>query len=491
MPTPAIARRALTLAASVLVACARSQPTSSAATEDARIDAVVSGLRPPVGVQGEPPIRWTLAARMAHYHVPGVSIAVVDSGRLVWARGFGLKEAGTTDSVTPTTIFQAGSISKPTFALAVMRLVQNGTLNLDENVNDKLTSWHVPDNRFTAHEKVTLRRILSHNAGLTVHGFPGYAAGAPIPTVPEILDGRPPANTAPVRVDTTPGAISRYSGGGTTVAMLLVEDVTKEPFPAFMQRMVLQPARMTHSTYEQPLPTARHEDAATGHDTAGVPIPGKYHTYPEMSAAGLWTTPSDLTTIGLVLDSTYAGTVSRIVSRATLAEMLTVQKAPFGIGYVLHGSGQDLEYSHDGGDEGFLSSFVMFPGRGQGVAIMTNGERGSELIAEILPSVAATYGWPDRQQELRTVVTLDPKALDALVGSYRLSTKPKLLGQVTLEGGRLFLSAAGVLTKVELLPQSDSTFFAREQGFPVTFVRNRGGRVTALRAFDSTAPKVE
>jgi CubicO group peptidase (beta-lactamase class C family) len=463
-----------------LAACAR-QNQSDGGDSAARIQRVLSGLRTPIGIKGESAVRWTLADRMQHYHVPGVSIAVIDSGRIVWAKGFGLKEAGSPDSVTPTTIFQAGSISKPTFALGVMRLVERGTLNLDEDVNVKLTSWHVPENRFTQHEKVTLRRILSHSAGLTVHGFPGYEAGAPIPTVPEILDGKKPANTAAVRVDTTPGAISRYSGGGTTIAMLLVEDVTKEPFPQFMQENVLGPAGMTHSTYEQPLPAARRLDAATGHDTAGVPIKGKYHTYPEMSAAGLWTTPSDLATLAIELQSTHLSQSAKVVTPASFAQMLTVQKAPFGIGYAIAGKGPTLEFDHDGSDEGFLSSFVAFAERGQGVAIMTNGDRGGDLMVELLTSVAAEYEWVNHQQDIRTAVAVGSQTMTSLAGRYRSTDKQQpLIATVSYEGDKLFVAAPGALDKVELVPSSDSTFFVRLGGMPVAFEHDKRGRVAAM-----------
>jgi CubicO group peptidase (beta-lactamase class C family) len=470
------------LLAVATLACTGAQGSKSGgSTTTARIDRVLAGLRPGMIIQGDSSPRWTLAERMQHYHVPGVSITVVDSGRIVYAKGFGLKDAGSPDSVTPTTRFQAASISKPTFALAVMRLVEAGTLNLDQNVNERLTSWHLPDNKFTAHEKVTLRRILSHSAGLTVHGFPGYEAGTPIPTLPQVLDGAKPANTAPVRVDTTPGAISRYSGGGTTIALQLVEDVTKEPFPAFMQRMVLTPAGMTHSTYEQPLPASLASEAATGHDTAGHAIPGKYHTYPEMSAAGLWTTPSDLVTLGLVLDSTYAGKDSSIVKPATLAQMFTVQKAPFGIGYQLQGTGHDLEYGHSGGNEGFISDFVMFPGRGQGVAIMTNANEGGNVVAEIEASLAAEYGWPDRQQKVRTFVTVDPKVLTAVAGHYRVKVEKNPTDvTVTADSGKLFVAAPPFIQRVQLMAESDSSFFTRDGGMPVVFHRTAAGRVDAI-----------
>ena len=205
--------------------------SAEASTPDtARIERVLSGLRPPLEVTGRPTVKWTLAERMAYHEVPGVSIAVISGGRVEWARGIGVKEAGKADSITPTTLFQAASISKPVAATGMLRLVERGTLQLDTNVNGYLKSWKVPENKFTTTEKVTLRRIASHTAGLTVHGFPGYSPTDPIPTVVQVLDGAKPANTRPVRVDTTPGAISRYSGGGTTIMQQLLVDVTGKPF---------------------------------------------------------------------------------------------------------------------------------------------------------------------------------------------------------------------------------------------------------------------
>ena len=472
----------------VVIGCDKSKTALPVADADAVLtQRVIAGLRPPLAVTGESPTRWTLADRMQHYHVPGVSIAIVDHGRIAWARGFGVKEAGGTDSVTPETMFQAGSISKPTFAVGLMRLVQDGRLDLDEDVNVKLTSWKVPENAFTRREKVTLRRILSHSAGLTVHGFPGYAADSAIPTVPQILNGEKPANTAAVRVDTFPGAISRYSGGGTTVAMLVVTDVTKQPFPEFMQTTVLSPSGMSHSTYRQPLPASFGAHAASGHTITGSVVPGKYHTYPEMSAAGLWTTPSDLAALAMELQRTYAGRSDRVINRATLSQMLTVQKPPFGIGYRLDGSGPDLEFAHRGDDEGFVAAFVAFADRAQGAFIMTNGQRGGSVIDELLPAIAEAYGWPHHKQREKAALARDSASLVPYAGVYRLALggQSTIIDTVMLAHGTLLMRSGEAIDEVELLADGDTTFFARSDGTPVRFHRDRAKRVVGISISES------
>jgi len=232
---------------------------------DGHIDNVTHGLRPPIAIKGKPAVRWTLTERMEYYHVPGVSIAIIDNGQVVWAGGFGVKQAGTTDSVKASTLFQAASISKPITASAALQLVGAEKLSLDEDVNSYLKSWKVPENSFTAQEKVTLRRILSHSAGLTVHGFPGYSSGISTPTLQQILDGEKPANTPAIRVDILPGSLFRYSGGGFSVLQQLLIDMTNEPFPLTMKRLVLEPTGMPLSTSSSPspIPATRKRPAGT------------------------------------------------------------------------------------------------------------------------------------------------------------------------------------------------------------------------------------
>src|SRR5215203_2156218 len=271
----------LSLAISLLLPLAR--PAAQDATPAPRHARIERGLLPPVLIKGMP--AWSLEERLRYYKVPGVSVAVIRDFKVEWARGYGFKDAESREPVTERTLFQAGSISKPVAAMTILKKVEQGKLSLDEDVNAKLVSWKLPENELTAKKKVTLANLLSHTAGLTVHGFPGYAAGEKLPTVPQVLDGAPPANTEPVRVDLEPGTRFRYSGGGTTIAQLLLTDTERRPFPDIARETVLAPLGMTDSGYEQPLPAARARLAATGYRADGKPVEGKFHVYPEMAAA--------------------------------------------------------------------------------------------------------------------------------------------------------------------------------------------------------------
>jgi len=469
---------------------AAARATASAPADTARIERVLRGLRPSVEVVGRPPVQWTVAERMANYKVPGVSIAVIEGGRVSWARGIGVKEAGKSDSITPATLFQAASISKPVAATAMLRLVERGTLQLDTNVNKYLTSWKVPDNKFTATEKVTLRRIVSHTAGLTVHGFPGYDPSAPLPTVVQVLNGEKPANTDPVRVDTTPGAIERYSGGGTTIMQQLLVDVSGKPFPALMQELVLGPVGMTSSTYEQPLPAARASEAAHAHGEDGTVVPGGWHVYPEMAPAGLWTTPTDLSKWAIAITDARAGRSTALLSQDMTAQMLTAQKGEIGLGPFVGGTGRNFHFGHGGANEGFHSQLVMYPELGVGAAVMTNGDGGPPLIGEILRGLAAEYGWPDYGAKRVTVIALDSATAAGIAGHYKLRAGPGIPAEIKWEGGRLMLRAPQIPTQ-ELLPESPTSFVMATLGWRMDFTRDAAGRGTAVKVTPDAGPPIE
>jgi CubicO group peptidase (beta-lactamase class C family) len=354
-----------------------------------RIEANVASI--PMG-QGQPPLQFDLQTLMQTLHIPGLSVAVIDNFQIVWAKGYGVTESGSHTPVTAKTLFQAASISKTVTAVAALRLVEQGKLSLDEDVNKKLTSWKVPENDFTKDQKVTLRRIMSHSGGLTVHGFPGYATDAPIPTLVQILNGEKPANTEPIRVDIVPGTVSRYSGGGVTIEQQLLTDVTGKPFPQFMRETVLDKIGMTDSTFEQPLPAAKVTQAASATHGDGTVVPGKWHVYPEMAAAGLWTTPTDLAKFGIEIARSKHGKSNRILSEKTTGEMLTPQIEHVGLAFFLAEHNPD-QFGHTGGNEGFQSILLMLGDSGQGVAIMGNSDNLFWMEDYLVETIAKEYGW--------------------------------------------------------------------------------------------------
>jgi CubicO group peptidase (beta-lactamase class C family) len=463
--------------------------TAAAPPDTLRAARVLAGLRGPVEVAGRPPVRWTLAERMAHYHVPGVSIAVIEDGRVAWARGAGVAEAGTGRPVTPATLFQAASISKPVSATAMLRLVERGTLELDADVNRYLTSWKVPDNRFTAAEKVTLRRLASHTAGLTVHGFPGYAPTDPIPSVVQVLDGAPPANTGAVVADTFPGAVERYSGGGTVVMQQLLVDVTGKPFPELMRELVLAPAGMTRSTFEQPLPGARAGEAARAHDEAGAVLPGGWQVYPEMAPAGLWTTPTDLARWAVAVADARAGRPGALLSPAMAAQMLAPVKGEAGLGPFVGGTGRAFHFGHGGVNAGFISELRMYPELGVGAVVMANGDGAHLLLREIQLALAAEYGWPDVGPTVVRAVELSPAAAAGLAGEYVLQVGPGIPAEVRLEGGRLTLHAPQIPAE-ELVPESDTRFVMAGLAWRVEFARDASGRATGMTVVRDNGQRV-
>jgi len=336
-----------------------------------------------------------VGVEMTSHGIVGVSIAIIEEGEIREAKGYGFTDKSTSTRVTTNTLFQAGSVSKPVAALGALRLVEGGRLSLDEDVNRRLKQWQVPENEFTKEEKVTLRRILSHSAGLTVHGFPGYEADSCLPNLRQILDGSGPANTAAIRVKVVPGSTWRYSGGGYTVMQQMMIDVTGKAFPEWMQEAVLTPLQMTASTYEQPLPADRAKLAATGHYPNGKAVKGKWHIYPEMAAAGLWTTPSDLARFAIRIQESLAAKSNPVISSAMTREMLTVQKGSSGLGLSLNGSGKKLRFSHGGRDDGFDTCLMADAESGRGVVIMINANDNSGAVSRMVGAVRKDYHWPE------------------------------------------------------------------------------------------------
>jgi CubicO group peptidase (beta-lactamase class C family) len=312
---------------------------------------------------------------------------------------------------------------------------------------------------------------------MTVHGFEGYAAGSPVPTLTQVLDGTKPANNLPIRVEKAPGTEWNYSGGGFTVMQQALVDVTHKPFPEVMANTVLGPIGMTHSTYEQPLPASLMTDAASPYTADGGLVPGGAHTYPEMAAAGLWTTPSDLAKYIIEVQKSLTGKANHVLNSEMTTAMLTSGKNHWGLGVEVGGSDAKPYFTHGGINEGFQSLFDAYEKDGDGAVVMTNSAAGLEIAAQVIRTIAMEYNWPDFQPAHRTLAKVDRSVLERYVGTYMAT--PTFGVDFTLEGDQLFSQGARQ-RKVPIYPESESKFFMKVNDAEIDFHTDDKGKVDYL-----------
>jgi len=420
----------------------------AAPASDTRIARVENGLLPVAATRIG--AAATIHERMAAYGVSGLSVAVIDAGRIAWAKGYGVADAATGKRVTTATLFQAASISKPITAMGVLALAQKGLLRLDDDVNGQLKSWHIPENDFTRAVRITPRMLLNHSAGVEFESSGGYAPGDKLPTTVQILDGIQPAHNGPIKVMARPGQSFRYSGAGYLILQQLIMDASGESFESFMQSNVLTRSGMTNSTFAQPLSESLQENAATGYYAGGQPIPGRFRVAPELAVAGLWSTPSDIAKYVIQVQQSYSGSANQLLASSLTRDMLNPGLGRRGLGPTISGSGDSIRFGHDGFNEGFESAFVGYLNGGRGAVVMANSGFSFMLIEEVLDSIGRAYGWPSRdstsqrppaaeiRQQLVTSVPADKLASAA--GKYRFET---ISIDIYARGNQLFLRWPG------------------------------------------------
>lgn len=447
---------------SLVYAC--SQPAKNDADEIRKVE---TSLIAPVYFEGDS--AWTIDERMDHYGVPGVSIAVIKDYEIAWARTYGVMDKESKEPVTAQTLFQAGSISKPVAAYAALKMVELKKLDLDENVNNYLRSWKLPENEFTKETKVALKHLLSHTGGVTVHGFLGYSPDLPVPTLIQVLNGAAPANSAPILVDKFPEKDFRYAGGGYCIMQQMMIDVEDKPFPEIMDEYVLQPLEMKNSTYNNPLEETQLKFASTGYRPDGSMTKGKRHTYPEMAAAGLWTTAEDLAKFAISLQKTLKAEDNTVISESMAKKMLTPFVENFiGLGIFIDKRKNDLYFGHGGWDEGFSSNLVAHRDKGYGVVVLTNSNHPA-FIDELIRSVALTYQW-DNYVPVHKRMNLDLPALSDISGRYQIGKDG--LVRVYIEGNRLFMKYVRGDRPSQLFRITDSTYISSDDDHVIQFKTN-------------------
>jgi CubicO group peptidase (beta-lactamase class C family) len=437
-----------------------------------RIARIESSLILPLQLEGRPVEPYTIRERMAHWGVPGVSVAVIDGGEVAWAKAWGVKDLATDDPVTPTTLFQAASISKPVAVIGMLRLVEAGRLDLDEPVGSYLSSWAVPGYGFD--EPVTLRRLASHTAGTNVHGFPGYARSAERPTTAGVIRGE--GNTGAVVVDLEPGRQYRYSGGGTTILQLVVEDATGRPFEDYMAGAVLGPVGMRHSTFAQPLSEDRWDDAAVGYRSRGSRVEEDWHVYPEKAAAGLWTTPADLARLAVDVQRSLRGESDAVLSREMAGTMLEPVQSGYGLGFSTQP--EIGRFGHDGANAGFRATLAAFRD-GRGVVIMNNSDEGAAVAQELMMAIASEYGWTEIAPRTLVVAELTVEQRDAIAGTWVMRGLPVRVTLTPTDDG-LFRLESTLMRPTTYVPVSTERLVPLAPG-PAIDVVWEAGRVVRPR----------
>ena len=335
--------------------------------------------------------------RMQFYNVAGLSITSFENGRISRTESYGLLELGSNRKVNEQSIFNACSISKFSTGILAMKLVEDGSLDLDNDVNQRLLSWKVPENHFTDNKKVTLRNLLSHQSGIQDPNDSFYELNSKIgiPSMIELLKGQTPYCKEPIEVKSEPGSEFHYSDAGFCIIQQLIEDVTEKPFSQVMNEHIFEPLEMKQSQFITAIEDVETEHFSCGHNKNGEIVDGKYPIYPYPAASGLWTTSLDLATLVLELINAIKGKSKVGLSQSSAKEMISPQggKNWTGLGVFLEKVENELEVTSLGWGVGFQCMMVTFPYLEKGVAIMTNTELGVHQLEGIIGEIYGSYGF--------------------------------------------------------------------------------------------------
>lgn len=453
---------------------------------DARIVQVADSLQRPLIVDGTEIERWNVEDRMRQFNVPGVSVAVIDEGRLSWVHAWGVKEAGSDDPVTTETLFQAGSVSKPVAALLALSLVGDGKLKLDQPVNKILKTWQVPENEFTIEQPVTLRHVLTHQAGFTPFGYLIPRSEGSVPGMAELLRGGI-RDWPEITVEFVPGSRHAYSNAGYCVLQLLLEETSDGSLQELAAQKMFGPLGMDHSTFAEPLDQTLLAAAASGHERKkkgdtnereAVPVEGKAEIAPG-ATGGLWSTPSDLAAMVVEVMRAWKGESEAVVTADLARQFLTPQVADEGIGISVEGEGTTLRASHGGGMTGFVCLMVFYPETGQGAIVMTNSDGGRWLQQELIAAIAAEYGWPSYPVR-RSLGSVTADQLEELAGVYTLEASPEYTFLVRIENGKA-IGQINQYPPFELAPTTDRDLYilARES-LEIVFLRDENEAIVQV-----------
>ncbi len=449
--------------------CTEGTEKSNTDTTAELIENTETGLTTAVRIEGDS--TWSIEERMKHYGIPGVSVAVINNGKIVWAKGYGIMDRESRAPVTSQTLFQASALSIPVSAYAALRMVEQGKVSLDENINSYLQSWQLPDNEFTKEKKATIRNLLNHSAGINLHATPGYSTDSVIPTLIEVLDGTPPAKNEPLAVNKEPDESYYISYPGYGIIQQMMIDVEEREFPEIMNDLVLQPLGMTNSTFNPSLSQEQITRAATAYLADGNMVKGKRFVNPVLASGGLWTTPSDLAKFIVHLQQTLKGKGDRVLSKEMTELMVTPHSissygpgSEYGLGIQIFKRKDETYLRHWGWNRGFYAEMIAHRHKEHGVVVMTNSTF-PEFNAEVIRAVAGAYKWRN-YVPVHSRVEVEQSLVDQITGRYQADETQV---EVFQENNLIFIKSIQQERTEELIPISDNTFVRRNASRLIQF----------------------
>ncbi|MDY8136016.1 serine hydrolase [Aquimarina sp. 2201CG5-10] len=433
------------------------------------IKKVETGLTTRVHIEGDS--TWSIEERMKHYGIPGVSIAVINNGKVAWAKGYGIMDKESEVPVTDKTLFQVSTIGMSLTAYGALRLVDQNKVTLNEDINSYLKSWKLPDSEFTKEEKVTIKNLLSHSAGINVHDFQGYSTDEPVPTLIEVLNGTSPANSNPVMVDKVLNENLWISAGGYTIIQQMMMDIEGKKFQELMNELVFQPLEMKNSRFKQSLNTEELKIAATGYLRDGSMVKGKRHTYPELASNGLWTNAEDLAKFVINIQQTLKDNRNKGLSKNLTSLMLTPSSknryGQYGLGFSIYNKKDEVYFEHHGWSTGFYSRMTAHRDNGYGVVVLTNTPLPA-FVFEVFRSVALAYEW-DNYFPVHKKMEVEQSLVDEITGRYIANGR---IVEVFQKDNQLFYKNILDVKAEELIKVSDSSFVRRNSSRLMQFKPN-------------------
>lgn len=451
---------------------------------------IATSLAPVHALKGHE-VRQSVAQKMLRDNIPGLSMAFVDEGQVRWAQSFGYADLQSLKKVSPETVFAGASLSKPLAAIAALRMVEQGRLTLDKDVNQYLKGWQVPDTELGKDEKVTLRRLITHRAGIKNELWESYSPGNAVPTLLQMLMGQAPSLDPPVQLETIPGTGHRYSNPGYSVIEKLIEDASDKSFEAALEALVLTPAGMQDSSFYQPVPDSLSTRRATGYSKALDPY--QYKLFPFKAAGGIWSTPKDLARFVMLLMEDFHQGRGHLLSRTMIEQVFAFDDQRLGFSKRFPEDGSGLIFEHWGSNQGFTSYLVGSLYDKQALVVMTNSDKGFDLMAALARAVANYYDWPLIQTKQYSPVPVSEKTLSTFTGHYASPGHQEQQWQVKVQGGQLLMIEENAVT-TELIPVGPRLFIDKTRNQTYEFLTDNKGhigwvRVTQASGYNTDLPR--